>query len=269
MILMFGDVHSDFRHVLPVVQAEKPTAIIFLGDIQAQRPLEQELAEVMDITEVYFIPGNHDTDSKADYDNLFGSALADRNLHGRIVEIDGLCVAGLGGIFREATWYPQVDAEAEVKYSSYEALIDAEMQAEKWKEFRRLKALGQEPTGLPSPQLVGKALLHKSTIFHDEWLKLYGQRADILVTHEAPSCHPYGFVAIDVLAQSMKVKYTFHGHLHDRQNYSTHENRLGFSPHGVGLRGVSDMYGGMIFEGAHDVHYRNEWNKRGRGENNG
>ena len=33
MILMFGDVHSDFRHVLPVVQAEKPAAIIFLGDI--------------------------------------------------------------------------------------------------------------------------------------------------------------------------------------------------------------------------------------------
>ena len=234
MILMFGDVHSDFSHVLPVVLAEKPTAIIFLGDLQAQHPLEQELAEVMGLTEVYFIHGNHDTDSKADYDNLFGSALADKNLHGHVVEIDGLRVAGLGGIFRESIWYPQTSADIEPVYPDYKTYLK--------------QMLGVEH-GLKSPPLVGDALMHKSTIFWNDWIQLFGQQADILVTHEAPSCHPNGFKGIDVLAQSMGVKFAFHGHHHDRLNYADHEKSLGFSAHGVGLRGVSDMYGGMVLIG--------------------
>lgn len=99
---------------------------------------------------------------------------------------------------------------------------------------------------LPSPPMVGKALLHKSTIFWTDWIRLFGQSADILVTHEAPSCHPNGFKGIDVLAQSMKVKYAFHGHHHDQLNYAAHEESLGFSAHGIGLRSVSDMYGGIV-----------------------
>lgn len=252
MILMFGDTHGDFRHVLPAVEAEKPKAIIFLGDLQAQRPLEEELASVLDKSEVWWIPGNHDTDSRKDYSNLFESKLADRNLHGRIVEIDGLRVAGLGGIFRESAWYPRESAEVEPRHPDYDSLINAEMEAERWKEYRRQKAAGQEPGDLPSPPLIGKALTHRSTIFWNEWMELYGREADILVTHEAPSCHPHGFVAIDVLAQSMRVKFAFHGHHHDRLNYSAHEERLGFSAHGVGLRGVTDMYGGMIRAGQLD-----------------
>ncbi len=249
MILMFGDVHSDFSHVLPVVQAEKPAAIIFLGDLQAQHPMEQELAEVMDLTEVYFIHGNHDTDSKVGYDNLFGSALADRNLHGRVIEIDGLRVAGLGGVFRESVWYPQTSAEIEPVYLDYETYINKTMEAARWKSYRQMEKEGKEPDGLLSRVLAGKALLHKSTIFWNEWIQLFGQQADILVTHEAPSCHPNGFKGIDVLAQSMRVKFAFHGHHHDRLNYAAHEESLGFSAHGVGLRGVSDMYGGMVLIG--------------------
>ena len=252
MILMFGDVHSNFDHVLPAVLAEKPAAIIFLGDLQAQKPLEQELAEVMDLTDVWWIPGNHDTDCKSDYDNLFNSALADRNLHGRIVEIDGLRVAGLGGVFRESVWYPRYDPEAVPNYETYDAFVKSELAAERWKEYRRLKAAGHNPDGLPSPAMLGKALTHKSTIFYSDWLNLYGQRADILVTHEAPSCHPNGFIALDVLAQSMRVKYTFHGHQHDRLNYREHEERLGFSAHGVGFCAVTDQYGGMIRAGDFD-----------------
>lgn len=84
-------------------------------------------------------------------------------------------------------------------------------------------------------------------------MQLYGQQADILVTHEAPSCHSHGFRGIDVLAQSMKVKLTFHGHHHDRRNYAAHEENLGFSGTWcVGLRGVSDMYGGMVLIGNRD-----------------
>jgi hypothetical protein len=77
-----------------------------LGDIQARRPLQVELAPILALTEVWFIPGNHDTDSDADHDHLFGSELADRNLHARVVEIAGFRVAGLGGVFRESIQMP-------------------------------------------------------------------------------------------------------------------------------------------------------------------
>jgi predicted phosphodiesterase len=267
MILMFGDTHGDFRHVLPAVEAEKPKAIIFLGDLQAQRPLEQELASVLDKTEVWWIPGNHDTDSRKDYDNLFTSQLADRNLHGRVVEIDGYRVAGLGGIFRSASWYPRLQIGDKPSYLDYDSLINAEMEAERWKEYRRQSretmdsnawklhkqklASGWKPDLPPSP-LIGKALTHRSTIFFKEWMALGCQDADILVTHEAPTSHPHGFAAIDVLAQSMKVKALFHGHHHDRLNYAAHEERLSFSVHGVGLRGITDMYGRMIRAGQLD-----------------
>jgi predicted phosphodiesterase len=261
MILMFGDVHGSFKHVLPIVRREKPAAIIFLGDLQAKKPLEQELAKVLELTEVYFIHGNHDTDTKEEYDNLFSSKLADRNLHGKVNMIDGLRVAGLGGIFRASIWYPQASAQIVPAYHNYEKYVTegllaerwklyrqqakASMNADDWKQYQKNVAAGWMPD-LPMPEIAGKALVHKSTIFHNDWMTLYGQEADILVTHEAPSCHRHGFHAIDVLAQGMKAKYTFHGHHHIHQNYADDETRLGFSAHGVGYRAVSNMHGGMI-----------------------
>ena len=119
MIFMLGDVHGSFRHVKRVVDEHRPAAVIFLGDLEAEKPLHEILADVMDKTEVYWIPGNHDTNNQSLYDNLFGSALADRNLHGRVVEIDGVRVAGLGGIFREEIWYPE-PSTAPAHYESFD-----------------------------------------------------------------------------------------------------------------------------------------------------
>jgi Icc-related predicted phosphoesterase len=238
MILMFGDIHGNIGHILPAVIAEKASAIILLGDIQAQRPLHLELAEVMKVTEVYWIHGNHDNDSQSDYDNLFNSELADRNLHGKIVEIDGLKVAGLGGIFREHIWRPvPVTAEPlHISYAAYEAHLKEQVRYKKISEQKRTHELFK----------------HKTSIFYEDWINLYGQQADILVTHEAPSCHPYGFEAIDVLARSMKIKCSFHAHHHDRLNYSAYDEILGFSAHGVGFCGVTDQYGGMVSAGDFD-----------------
>mgnify|MGYP002662153726 CR=1 FL=1 len=109
MIYFFGDTHGHFRHVLETVSRDRPSAIVFLGDLQAQRPLDAELDSILGMTEVWFIHGNHDTDSDADYDHLFGSALADRNLHGRVALVDGVRIAGLGGVFRWQVWLPPVD----------------------------------------------------------------------------------------------------------------------------------------------------------------
>jgi len=245
-ILFFGDTHGDHRHVLPIVQAHKPDAIVFLGDMEPEKPFHLELKEVMKLTEIWWIHGNHDVDRKDRYDHLFVSELADKNLDGRVVAIAGVRIAGLGGVFAEKIWYPQFDANLEPEYPDYETAIDDMMQAEKYKEFRRLKAEGKEPDGLPSPAMIGKALLHKSTIFWNTWAELNGQPADVLVTHEAPSCHPNGFVALDVLAQSMGVKTMFHGHHHEHIAYGEASEILGFKAFSVGFQGVTDINGKIM-----------------------
>lgn len=99
-IFFCGDNHGRFEHIIEAVQVHSPAAIVLLGDIQAQKPLEQELESILDRTAVWFIHGNHDTDTAEDHDHLFGSVLAERNLHGRVVEVAGVRMAGLGGIFR-------------------------------------------------------------------------------------------------------------------------------------------------------------------------
>ena len=253
MILMFGDIHDDFRHVLPAVVEHRPKAIILLGDMEASHPLEKELETVLSKTEVYWIPGNHDTDTVENYRNLFQSELADRNLHGRVVEIAGLRVAGLGGVFRGEVWYPDTP-ESPSHYESYE-------------EYQKNSTAGRIASARKSNHAkiesiaTGKLLTHKSSIFYKEWFNLYGQQADILVTHEAPSCHPHGFQVLTELARSLHVKFYFHGHMHDALNYSDKFDELEFSCFGVGFRGITDMYGGKIRIGHHDSHYDREYQK--------
>ena len=199
-----------------------------MGDLQAQRPLEIELASILDKTAVWYIHGNHDTDSDSDYDNLFGSALAERNLHGRVVEIDGLRIAGLGGVFRGQVWAPP-----------------GAWQYERPQDFAARSGKGNRWRG-------GLPRKHRSSIFPSDYFNLVRQQADILVTHEAPSSHPHGFDAIDELARSLGVSKVFHGHHHDRLDYSGHRERLGFDAYGVGFCGVSDVLGRVVRSGEYD-----------------
>ena len=161
-----GDTHCRLRHVIDAVKKLRPAAIILLGDVQAKRPLHIELAEILSITQIFWIHGNHDTDSEADYDNLFGSALADRNLHGRVVNVAGVRIAGLGGVFRERVWMPPDEA---VHASA--------------REFLRVAGNGNMWRG-------GLPLRHRSTIFWEDYIRLATKTCDVLVTHEAPSDHP-------------------------------------------------------------------------------
>lgn len=228
MILFCGDPHGHFGHIIEAVQEHQPAAVILLGDMQAPRPLHIELAPILTKTEIWFIPGNHDTDSEADHDHLFGSALADRNLHGRVVEIAGLRIAGLGGVFREKVWTPPAPATFENP-----------------KQYLARCGKGNFWRG-------GLPLKHRSTIFPVDYERLKKQRADILVTHEAPSSHPHGFTAIDQLASHLGVRTTFHGHHHDQLDYSAERTRLGFDAFGVGLRGIADMTGRVVCAGELD-----------------
>jgi hypothetical protein len=222
MILLAGDPHGRFDHLIDAVFDRRPSAVIMLGDIQARQPLEVELELILKETEIWFIHGNHDTDSEEDHDNLFGSALAGRNLHGRVVKIDGVRVAGLGGVFRSQVWMPP----GEPAYKSEAAYLRHCGRGNRWRG------------GLPRK--------HRSTIFADTVASLARERADVLVTHEAPSCHPHGFAAIDHLGKALGVRSVWHGHHHDSLDYREHWPRIGFEAHGVGLRGLTWVDGRVL-----------------------
>jgi predicted phosphodiesterase len=242
MIYFFGDVHGNFGHVRERALADKPEAIVLLGDIEPQRPFEQEIAPLLRAgIDVRWIRGNHDTDTSVNWENLSGGM--DLNIDGRIVEIGGLRIAGLGGIFRGEIWYPDKASAGgtDPHFENYEA-------------FCSLQAMQAVGTNKPiSAQIrAGKALKHLSTIFWDVYAALWEQQADILVTHEAPSCHPHGFTAIDELAQAMGVNALFHGHHHDSLDYSVWNKKLGFSAYGVGFCGIADQSGKRILAGDFD-----------------
>jgi len=219
-----GDNHGEFAHIIAAVKRHRPSAIVLLGDVQAPNPLQIELAEILSGTAVYWIPGNHDTDTEADYDNLFGSDLADRNLHGRVVNIEGVRIAGLGGIFREKVWLPP----GEPTYNSAKEYLRVAGKGNRWRE------------GLP--------LRHRSTIFYDDYLRLSRLSADVLVTHEAPGVHPHGNEALELLAITMGAGRLYHGHTHDALAYDHPHVKLC----GVGLCGITSFDGVKIIPGKLD-----------------
>jgi len=202
-ILFFGDPHGCLDFVIDAVGRHAPDAIILLGDIQPRRPLERELEAILGRTGVWFIHGNHDTDTDLDFDNLFGSELADRNLHGRVQEIAGYRVAGLGGVFRQKIWDP-AQPPSSAPFRSRDDLL---------KHARRGRATAHD--GWRG----GYARKHHSSIFPDEIDALSLQSADILVTHEAPSAHPRGFQVLDDLAIALGARLLVHGHHHKTIDY--------------------------------------------------
>lgn len=216
MILFCGDTHGGLTHIQREIQRLHPTAIILLGDIEPDLPLQKILSG----TDVYFISGNHDGENEDHYNNIFKSDYATNNLNNRVVEIDGLRVAGLGGTFDEKIWMPP----SEPIYENYA----------QWEAANRYNNPYFEKQ---------KRIIEHGAIFYDDYINLMMQKADVLVLHDAPSCHPYGYEALDELAQAMGVKTVFHGDHHDCLDYSLDEARMGFRTYGVGLRGVTDESG--------------------------
>lgn len=122
MIWFIGDPRASFGFIAEAIdRAEvKPDAVILLGDMECLCPLAQHMAGVTarDV-DWRWISGNHDTDDREAYENLLGDL--ERCLDGRVVEIAGLRVAGLGGVFRQEVWYPP----ASPVYQSFDAWLSA------------------------------------------------------------------------------------------------------------------------------------------------
>lgn len=227
-----GDTHGSLEHIVEHVltvhaMGQAPSAIILLGDIDAPRPLHIEFEAIRGLTDIYWIPGNHDGDDNASWNNLVSSDLADASLHCRVAQIGSRRVAGLGGIFRRRIWAPP-DAPT---FPSYEA----------W----RTDLISRRP-----PRDFGLAesteeRRHLTTIFPEGIATLESQGADILISHEAPECRAdgRGWQAIGNLARTLGVRYAFHGHHHDSPDYAARFSRLGFQAHGVGYRGITALNG--------------------------
>lgn len=245
MIWLLGDTHGQqTTHVLRALertrQEEQPKAVIYLGDMESERPFHEEVRPLQDAgIEVWWIPGNHDTEHAESYRNLFESELADRNLHGSVVEIAGLRVAGLGGVFRSTIWYAR-DGDMEPEFQNYRDYL---------KHLNRIRpARERKDEGELRPRSM-QEIKHLSSIFPDVMEKLARQRADILVTHEAPGCHPFGFQIIGDLAHTMRVNTVFHGHHHEWRDYSAFNNASPYSVISVPFRGIVDHHGGLIVQG--------------------
>ena len=193
MILFTGDAHGDF---VPVIEeASEAPAVVLLGDQEPLNNLAVELGPGV-APKTWWIYGNHDSDYLCYFESH--SPMADRNLHCRVVEIEGIRVAGLGGVFRA-------------------------------KKFRIDKATRLDEVDLDCPQDTREAWIRRrrsgraypadfTSIFPDDiktLLSLAGQ-VDVLVTHEAPESHSFGFWLIGDIARAMGVKMLIHGHHHER-----------------------------------------------------
>jgi predicted phosphodiesterase len=235
MIYLIGDPHGNYEQIIRILRRDKPAAAIFLGDMDLEQPLDRELASVLGDTEVWWIHGNHDADRQTWYDHLFRSGLGDRSLHARVVDVAGTRVAGLGGVFRGKVWMPDRQArDRELLMGTARYRNPDEFMADRPSNVRR--------SGMP--------LKHHATIWPDHYDGLAEHRADVLVCHEAPSCHTSGFGALDSLAETLGVTKVFHGHHH--KTYDGRIGDCGIKVHGVGLGGIRDLDGNVIVPGEYD-----------------
>ncbi|WP_235580877.1 metallophosphoesterase [Pseudorhodoferax sp. Leaf265] len=209
-VLYCGDPHGRFDHIIEAALRTNASAVVLLGDLEPKRALHEDLDPIRE--RVWWIPGNHDADSDDLCMRVSGSGLADRNVHGRVVTLpDGTQLAGLGGIFRESVWHPSEGAARGGK----PAFRSRDEHAASTPPHRRWRG--------------GHERMHWGTIYSDEVDRLSELQANVLVTHEAPGYHPYGFDLLDTLAQSMGVRALVHGHRHDRLDSSAFWGLQGFA----------------------------------------
>jgi len=246
-IWLCGDVHGSIKHLERLLERvdEKPRAILLLGDLDPPLPVGDWLKPLASYgAEVRFIHGNHEIDTAEQTLNTFYRDGAEMNLHGRVEELAGIRVAGLGGVFRSDVWFPKSKAEPlHRNYPDFHAHWlgkSPKFQRQALPEFVGLQGL---------PLFSDRAKRALTSIFPETYDDLGNMQADLLLTHEAPSCHPNGFADLDVLAQAMGVRWLAHGHHHEDRDYPDCIRGLKFIPIGVGYRGVITLSGEVLIPG--------------------
>lgn len=214
-IVIAGDPHGNFSPILRACSAEEPGTLILLGDCELRVPLRHMLGSLFAVGwHVHWILGNKDTETAAVFDHLAGD-FPEGDLGGKVIEVAGLRIAGLGGVFKPRIWYPRADEpdgtiEPPHFNTRHEFMLSLQ-QRDHWRGW------------LP--------LWHRDSIFPEDFVRLAQHRFDVLVTHEAPSCHRHGFAAIDRLAEVAAARLIVHGHHHE-----SYAAKLGS---GIDIRGLA------------------------------
>ena len=198
-IVIAGDPHGNFPPILRACGAQEPGTLILLGDCELRLPLRETLASLFGQGwVVYWILGNKDAETETAFDNL-ATDHPEGDIGGRVIEVAGLRIAGLAGVFKPRIWYPRADEPNDridpPSFDTRRAFLDSLKLREHWRG------------GLP--------LWHRDSIFPEDFAQLAQQRFDVLVTHEAPSCHRHGFAVIDQMAASAGAQLIVHGHHHE------------------------------------------------------
>jgi predicted phosphodiesterase len=193
VIIVAGDPHGNFVPILRACAAREAGTLILVGDCDLRVTLRVQLAPVFEAGwDVRWILGNKDAETEAAFDNLAGD-FPDGDIGGRVIEVAGLRIAGLGGVFKPRIWDPNADdVPSFTTRAAFLASLDAR---EHWRG------------GLP--------LWHRDSIFPEDFSWLAQHRYDVLISHEAPSSHRHGFAAIDRLAEAGAARLIVHGHHHE------------------------------------------------------
>jgi predicted phosphodiesterase len=214
-VIVAGDPHGNFSPILGACTSRDPGTLILLGDCDLRAPLRAVLAPLFDRGwEIRWIIGNKDAETVTAFDNLV-TDFPDGDIGGNVVEIDRLRIAGLGGVFKPRIWHPRADEPG--------ARIDPPSFATRRDFLRSLKPREHWRGGLP--------LWHRDSIFPEDFAALGQHRFDVLVCHEAPSCHRHGFAVIDQLAELAGARLIVHGH--------HHESYTAQLPNGIAVRGLA------------------------------
>jgi predicted phosphodiesterase len=235
-IVFIGDIHQHwhFVHAGLAAQSAPPGAAVLLGDIQCDRPLDELAAPLLDRgISVHWIHGNHDNDGGPEmWANL---AAAERNpltasgaLHARVANIEGFRIAGLGGTFRPRVWAPPLPPRLRHRHELPDDLA----------------SLG--PGYGPKQREALAHSLSTAAIWPEDIEALASQKADILVTHEAPSSHPAGSAVIDELARAMGARMIVHGHHHVASHARAED---GLTVLGVASAWGASVTGTVLWEG--------------------
>lgn len=170
---------------------------------------------------IFFIHGNHYADRESWHEFVSDSGLASSNFICRVVELNGVRVAGLGGVLHADVWHPQV-AGGIPKFTTRNEYLIAHPRST-WRD------------GLP--------LRHRSTIFPEDFNSLASLEADTLITHEAPSTHRYGHSVIDDLADVLGVKTIARGQVHQEHRATLPDGIkvIGLPKAGVRVKSFSEL----------------------------
>lgn len=190
-LIFYGDPHGNWEPLLAACDDAPPAGVILLGDNDLTMPLREQIAPVFAAgIPVWWIPGNHDAHNSDAFDRLWGD-YPEGNLHARVVEIGGVKVAGLGGVFKGRIWNPDMAVPMHCSRADYLLHLP---HTHRWRR------------GLP--------LRARDALFPEDFDAVSRMHADVLLTHEAPSTHEYGFAAIDRAAQACGARLIVHGHHH-------------------------------------------------------